>query len=265
MSYNPVSRFYLFDGQAMKSAWYGAQDQIDVESVTVPFLQHELILNLGEHFSVNQPSKNTLLFTEIQTSAITTRARGKYEALGIMFSPVGIYETFGLSLADFRALCTSDPSEIAGAELVQKLCRQRTPEEKLSVFINHITGKSRKKPVPSVVLKITNRASAAITGPVEINKLAADLSFTSKHLIASFKDVVGLTPKQYLLLCQVNRAAQQMVSHPDQRLTQIALLSGFYDQSHFIRAFRKFTGMTPFTFRAKRRDQPHSFPNTFIC
>jgi AraC-like DNA-binding protein len=45
------------------------------------------------------------------------------------------------------------------------------------------------------------------------------------------------------------RKARKMMLDTRLPLTEVALAAGFYDQSHFIRCFRKFAGMTPSKFR----------------
>jgi len=65
--------------------------------------------------------------------------------------------------------------------------------------------------------------------------------------------VLRLTPTAYLLSIRIQKAKNQLING-DSGLSQIALESGFYDQSHFSRKFRKETGVTPLAFRKKFRN-----------
>jgi len=60
-----------------------------------------------------------------------------------------------------------------------------------------------------------------------------------------FKKEVGISPKLFHRTLRVNAAIKEMIARPDDSLTDISYRSGYYDQSHFIRDFKKFTGVTP--------------------
>jgi len=64
-----------------------------------------------------------------------------------------------------------------------------------------------------------------------------------------FRQEFGQTMGEYLNRIRVRAAAEQLAGS-DLPLSAIALDFGFYDQSHFTRVFRQFTGATPGVFRA---------------
>jgi AraC-like DNA-binding protein len=62
---------------------------------------------------------------------------------------------------------------------------------------------------------------------------------------------VGLPPKTMARILRFDRAVQRLrADHPD--FAQIAIDCGYYDQAHFNREFREFSGMTPSQFLARR-------------
>lgn len=63
-----------------------------------------------------------------------------------------------------------------------------------------------------------------------------------------FRQEFGETLGEYLNRIRV-RAAAGMLANSDLPLSAVAVDLGFYDQSHFTRVFREFTGATPGTFR----------------
>ena len=65
-----------------------------------------------------------------------------------------------------------------------------------------------------------------------------------------FRQEFGETLGEYLNRIRV-RAAAGMLANSDLPLSAVALDLGFYDQSHFTRIFRQFTGATPGTFRTE--------------
>lgn len=76
--------------------------------------------------------------------------------------------------------------------------------------------------------------------------------FSSKyHFIRSFKREVGLTPHQFQIQNRIRRA--QLLLSENEKITEVALATGFCDQSHFIKHFEKQVGLTPTAYKASCR------------
>jgi transcriptional regulator GlxA family with amidase domain len=67
----------------------------------------------------------------------------------------------------------------------------------------------------------------------------------------AFRRVFRATVGEYVRRLRVD-AAQRMLTNSDISLAQIALETGFADQSHLTRVFRRATGLTPKLYRALR-------------
>lgn len=66
----------------------------------------------------------------------------------------------------------------------------------------------------------------------------------------AFLKYVGYTPKHYYRIVRFNKALRQM--HESKKsLTSICYDCDYYDQSHFIKDFRQFTGTTPKHFQTE--------------
>ncbi|RPE12178.1 helix-turn-helix domain-containing protein [Chitinophaga lutea] len=77
-----------------------------------------------------------------------------------------------------------------------------------------------------------------------IENVASRYGITSRYLQKLFLQYTGLTPKLYT---KINRFQQslKLVTQKDIPLTSIAYHCGYFDQSHFIKEFKSFTGLTP--------------------
>lgn len=72
------------------------------------------------------------------------------------------------------------------------------------------------------------------------------------HLARMFRRKYHCSIGEYVRRLRINYACRAMTV-TDSALTEIALAAGFYDQSHFTRAFKKVVGMTPTQYRAALR------------
>jgi AraC family transcriptional regulator len=86
---------------------------------------------------------------------------------------------------------------------------------------------------------------------IYIHDLAAKVSLTRRELVGRLRGSYGCPPKRFILRCRVERSKAEMMT-TERALSDIALKCGFADQSHFNRVFLRFTGKTPYSWRAKR-------------
>ncbi len=72
------------------------------------------------------------------------------------------------------------------------------------------------------------------------------------HFARAFKQSQGVTPNCYLFQRRVEHA-QKILAETDMPMSEIAMATGFSDQSHFARRFREHFGTTPAKFRWSKR------------
>lgn len=83
---------------------------------------------------------------------------------------------------------------------------------------------------------------------------------SNRWFVEEFRHEVGLTPK---LFCRVRRfqaMLQRAVREPRPDWSKLALACGYYDQSHLIRDFKLFSGLTPTEYAARRCDHRNHVP-----
>jgi AraC-like DNA-binding protein len=76
-----------------------------------------------------------------------------------------------------------------------------------------------------------------------LSRLSQRHGISPFQLHRAFKAHTGLTTSGYRTLLRINLSKKLM--HSGVPLTEVALECGFFDQSHFIRRFKAFTGVTP--------------------
>ena len=74
--------------------------------------------------------------------------------------------------------------------------------------------------------------------PIEV--LASDIYVSKYYLIRKFKSSIGMTPHQFCIQNRIRKS--QGVLDAERTVDEISAEMGFYDQSHFDKAFRKIAG-----------------------
>ncbi|MDR2283031.1 MAG: helix-turn-helix transcriptional regulator [Sphingobacterium sp.] len=83
-------------------------------------------------------------------------------------------------------------------------------------------------------------------GLLSIEQLVRYSGYTERHLERLFAEQVGISPKKFVSTVQLHAFLKLLRSKPSMaNLTTICHESGYFDQSHLIKTFKKHTGITP--------------------
>jgi len=105
---------------------------------------------------------------------------------------------------------------------------------------------------PRALQRVRDYIEAHLAENIELQALADIAELSRFHFARMFKQSVGTPPHYYLMRRRLERA-QKLLAESKLSIAQIALESGFSEQSHFSRRFRLFFGLTPRAFRWSRR------------
>jgi AraC family transcriptional regulator len=101
---------------------------------------------------------------------------------------------------------------------------------------------------PSTLRRCIEYMDAQLEGDLRLSELAGEVGISTSHFIRSFRQSTDKTPYQFLLHRRVERA-KTVIRDYRTSLTEVALASGFADQHHLARVFRRITGVTPSSYR----------------
>jgi AraC-like DNA-binding protein len=139
-----------------------------------------------------------------------------------------------------------------GDELRDRLDAAATPGKMLALLEAEL--RRRMADVPG--LELVRRASgtiAAAWGAVPIGGLCADAGVSTTHLAKRFKQIVGITPKRLARTYRFAKVVLGVDAATAVDWGELAFRAGYFDQSHFVKDFRTFTGCTPTAYLALRR------------
>jgi AraC family transcriptional regulator len=105
------------------------------------------------------------------------------------------------------------------------------------------------KDAPPWMNRIVDKLRTECCERLTLDELGYEAGVHPVHLSRVFRKVVGEGIGDFVHRLRIRAACEQMLI-PEITLAEIALATGFADQSHFTRTFRKVTGLSPGTFRA---------------
>ncbi|WP_406733780.1 helix-turn-helix transcriptional regulator [Vibrio scophthalmi] len=185
--------------------------------------------------------------------------------IGITFRPESLYVLNTNSVSNINQCEWFDwLSLLFDDQFQQELWQHSTSKMKLLAYIHQHLDKIQLQPSSNNAFVIAQRATAAFEASIknpnatpalmEIENLASAAACSRRTLERSFKQVLGLSVKQYL---QMMRLEQMILALYQQEQavdwSQFSLQFGFSDQSHLIRTLKQQLKQTPSKY-LKQRD-----------
>lgn len=92
--------------------------------------------------------------------------------------------------------------------------------------------------------RVLELIDARVEDGVSIAELAREAGLSPTHFTRAFRQSMGRPPYQYILAARLERA-RRLLDAPGSSISDVALGTGFADQAHFTRLFRRRFGVTP--------------------
>lgn len=121
-------------------------------------------------------------------------------------------------------------------------------EQTLAARLDRTTGRHGAVPVALDAFEQTGTS-------VRVRDVARRVGLSQRRFIQVFAAEVGLTPKLYGRVRRFQRVLALVGGVPTPDWARVAVESGYFDQSHLIRDFRAFAGLTPEEYQYFRRLQ----------
>ncbi len=206
-----------------------------------------------------QLSGNTnAIYSGTSSNSITTRISGaftdkryfhtsdSFEVIMVFMEPYAIFSLFGAHLREFKNEIIS-LSDIATknrvGELTSRMFEMENFKERIKLFEVFLkTIILQNTALPYVIPEAVNLIHSKM-GLLSSPLIAEYCNVSQRTLERLFNQVIGLNVKEYSSLIRLKSAVSHLKDFS--MLTDVAYDAKFFDQSHFNRFFKKYTGISP--------------------
>jgi hypothetical protein len=135
--------------------------------------------------------------------------------------------------------------ETASRELEQKIIQAADSQTRIEVVESFLLDKLNEKVTIDSIVKETIDAILLTNGSTSITRLLKGDVSKRRQLERKFLKQIGISPKQLGKVIRLQAALKMVLNRQSENLTRIAYESYYYDQSHFSKDFKEFTGTNP--------------------
>lgn len=179
------------------------------------------------------------------TQKATYRNKGQLGVIMVGFKPWGIQSFIDFPVSEITNhnldLKNIHPRKIRHIE--EEIRLVKTTEARISIIEKFLTGILRPRKSDPMIIESVKQISQ-FNGQVPVRELATKFHLCEKQFKRRFTRTVGIPPKLFSRLVRFQYILSLMDS-AQVKLLDVAIRTGFYDESHFIREFSAFTNTSP--------------------
>lgn len=175
--------------------------------------------------------------------------------IGVEFKPAGLARFLDQPLCEIAAAITPADALLGreGDALAARLSSARDLQE--AVRLTHQFLLDRFRPEVDRTAALVDEAIRIFrTEQVSVEDLAERLGCSRRHLLSAFQQRIGIGPKRLQGILIFERLYRSFAREGDVLRLNEEALDHFYDQPHFIKNFKQFTGHTPGRFAELRNE-----------
>jgi AraC-like DNA-binding protein len=209
--------------------------------------RRERILPTGECSLILDLPRGAAGISGPHIEAIEIETAAEFSVAGVAFTPGGIVPFVDGPATEL--VNQHVPLEVLwgglAAELNGKVHDAKTPASKLAAMEQVLVELVRRGKPGDAAVRYAIRAFDGGTVTDRVGAVVGRIGLSHRRFLDLFRSEVGLTPKQFARIRRFQRVLQHIRNGGRVEWTHVALSCGYFDQSHFIREFRTFSGVTP--------------------
>jgi uncharacterized protein DUF6597 len=169
--------------------------------------------------------------------------------IGIEFSPAGAYRIFQLRQSELknRIFLLEEVLGKSARKIQEIIANTECVNDKIQIIQRYLI-KLLSKSEPDPILNYCTSLIKNSKGLVTVTDLERKTGYSGRWLYEKFIEKVGLSPKSFSSVVRFMEFYENWAKNPGADFFKEKIYDYFYDQAHFIKEFKRFTGLSPLKF-----------------
>lgn len=195
----------------------------------------------------NTPSLSRSFITSRMNSFMDVSTQDNVSFVSVCFASGQAYRFFPVSMHDIsnQVINLRDLWGSRADDMQERVDKAATMQERISLVQQYLIQQLYKSVAFDASVDFCLRRMQETNGKLLLDELANQVGISNRQLARRFNQCVGLSPKEFARITTFTNSLVNLKKYPSFTLTEIAYESGYYDQAHFIRACRTYSGLTP--------------------
>jgi AraC-like DNA-binding protein len=211
----------------------------------------EIVFNLSDRFARlcahGEERQPTAILAGQMTAGISIRPSGNVRLFGIRFKPAGAFSLLTMPMYEItdRIVDLASVDGLAAFGLEEKMNEAASFVERVAVFESFFKKNLADRGPADPVAGAASSFIVGLCGQASIPAIAEKVGVSERQFERRFKRTVGVSPKMFSRIVRFQTVVRAARDRSFSGLLDAALAAGYYDQSHLIRDFKEFSGVTP--------------------
>lgn len=238
-----VKRYWTLDGE---------KENIPLKNTIVPDGTMKLIFHYGDTYKHHSQNGEITILPKCfligqLTKPYVIEPVGVTGSFVVQFRPNGFLPFASIPIKEMEN--TAVPLDIlfgeGGIRLGEQILNAYSTSERIQIIETFLFRELADKHRIDNVVKSTVETIFNSNGQFSVNKFSQQNNINRRQLARKFASAIGLSPKQLAKTIRIQSTLKVLLNEEISSLTDLAYENDYFDQAHFIKEFKEFTGLTP--------------------
>ncbi len=181
------------------------------------------------------------------TRPLEVEPTGETGVFSVRFLPNGFlpFATIPIKEMENKAVALEKLFGKDGLEIEEKILKASANSERIKLVEAFLLSRLTDSQTIDRIVKATVETILSGSGQLSVEALSKQTNINRRQLERKFSLAIGLSPKQLSKTIRLQATLKMLLNKNFTSLTALANQGEYYDQAHFIKDFKEFTGLTP--------------------
>jgi len=208
----------------------------------------------------NTAKINTITFAGLMDKPVTLSSSENISMIGIDFSPLLASKIFKCPLNELtnEIYSLNDLLGSYPSDLQNRLNQEDSLKRKIEMLQDFLAYKISSNNHNDTIIEFAVSYIYQHKGNININQLCKKLGYSKRYLDIKFLEKIGVSPKLFASITRFQYLYKTLLQSTKSG-KDLNFYDFYFDQSHFIKDFKRFTGSTPYAYMKAKNNFAEMF------